>query len=176
MINATDRKEFATAAVERLKAALAQMAEAEKLNAADAERLGRLGEELRTLDTQLDPENLQTLQLLAAKRDQHDRLTKKFAADAESRLKAANNARWTALPLEDARACVQQEATALLAEIADALTPYFKTREAAMQLAHQTDSAARMRMVAFMVADWRLPADKVLAILESIAAGEHPRV
>lgn len=63
-----------------------KLAAAKVANAAESHKLAALSDEIATLDARLDPENLDAIQLLAAKREQLDRLKTKFAADAKKRL------------------------------------------------------------------------------------------
>ena len=63
-----------------------KLAVAKAANAADSDKLDKLADEIATLDARLDPENLDAIQLLAAKREQLARLKIKFAADAQKRL------------------------------------------------------------------------------------------
>ena len=66
-----------------------KIAAADTANAADSKKITALADEIATLDARLDPENLDAIQLLAAKREQLERLKIKFAGDAQKRLAAA---------------------------------------------------------------------------------------
>jgi len=83
---------MAVTLLKSLEAASAVQQSALAANATDASRLQKLTDEIAALEQRVDPEDFSALHDLAARRDQRERLAKKYAADAEKRQRDADAA------------------------------------------------------------------------------------
>lgn len=169
------RREFAAQTATAIRAELDAKDAALEVNAAGKERLRTLASEIAEGEAHLDPDDLGAIQLLAAKREQHARLSTKFAADASVRLAAADKAIGAAMPQDEFAAFIGAEHAAFLEAFGSAVAPFFRERERVLRLARESDSGAALGRLVYVTAN-RLPLglDETLAVLDGVACGRPP--
>lgn len=89
---AEDLRAVAADLVTRIEIALAAHKSATAANVADESRLQSLSEDIARLELEADAEDLSALQAVAGRKMQRERLAKKFADDASTRLRDADAA------------------------------------------------------------------------------------
>jgi hypothetical protein len=132
--------EHATRLCASIGQALADRKAIEAANTNDAEILAGKQREIDRLDAEVDPNNLDALQNLAARRDQLARLTTKYSDEAKERLATAD-ANFAALDLTGELTALLQEARLVAVEqLATVLRPYFSNDALVLQFLLRTET------------------------------------
>lgn len=167
------RQEFARETAAEIRAAQTAKADALAANETDQQRLRTLASEIAEAEARLDPEDLGAIQLLAAKREQHSRLLKKYSAEAGKRLAHADKKLRDAIRPNNFADLFRAENADFMARIADVLKPFVKHRERALQIARETDAANDLgRLVYLTTNSMPVNAGEMLAALDGIADGK----
>jgi hypothetical protein len=160
------RQQWAQAGLDARAAKDTAMAVAREANARDEKRLADLATEIAGIESRLDPENLQEVQTLTARREQISQLRRKYAADADARLKNAGCD--VVFPEGNFKDVVSAELDAIM----DALLPFCRNRETAARLARESDSG--VVLVRFQAVIWsqgEISNEDFLRALRCLAAG-----
>lgn len=167
------RAELAANHAAQIRAALKAHASALAANARDAKRLAALVDDIATFDARLDAEDVNQIQRLAASRDQQSRLATKYAADAEARLAAAEQALDDACDRDAIGEVFASEEKTIVAAIAAAVAPFGASADAAARLAGECAAVRRLRAISYASRYGNPPPfAEIAAALEAIAAGK----
>lgn len=170
-----NRTELAASHAATIRAALKSHTGALAANSRDTKRLAALADEIATLDTRLDAEDINQVQRLTALRDQHVRLTSKYEADAEQRVEGAQAQLDAALDREKLSALFKAERTNLLAEICAALAPFESDADLIRRVTTDFESFRRVDRLGFALHNINPPPlAEIATALEAIATGKAP--